>query len=175
MLSVIGKTDVTLVAEELEIRRFETNLGSFAADQMLTAFDNIKLPNNAKVQIGLLNAGSLRLNQNIPAGTHLNEWYLNGIFQYPIGLRLIELTGKQVKQAVAHSISNWTGNGKYLQVSGLAFHHDVENARATDLSLVDHQGKVTAIKDDDVISGGGQQLYCQSHCWRSRWLYHVQP
>lgn len=148
---VIGRTDVKLVAEELEIRRFETNLGAFVADQMFTAFEDVKLPGNRKIQVGLLNSGSLRLNQNIPAGTELNEWYLNGIFQYPVQLRVIEITGRQLQQVVNHSISGWTGNGKYLQVAGLAFVHDVENEKALNLSLIDRNGKVTRVKDDDVI------------------------
>lgn len=149
--AVIGRTEVKLVAEELEIRRFETNLGAFAADQMIAAFDQVKLPGDKKVQVALLNAGSLRLNQNIPTGTDLNVWYLNGIFQYPVKLRVIEISGKQLRQAVKHSITGWTGNGKFLQISGFAFRHDTANERATDLSLIDRQGKLTPVKDDDTI------------------------
>lgn len=151
LLQVLGKTKVDLIAEELEIRRFETNLGSFIADQMLSAFEQVKIPGDRKVQVGLINAGSLRLNQNIPAGTELNEWYLNGIFQYPVGLRLVEITGKQLKQAVSHSVNGWTGNGKFLQVSGVAFRQNTQDESFTDLSLVDSTGKVTPVGDDDKI------------------------
>jgi 2',3'-cyclic-nucleotide 2'-phosphodiesterase (5'-nucleotidase family) len=151
LLKVIGKTDVELIAEELEIRRFETNLGGYVADRMIDVFDDIALPGGKKVQVALINAGSLRLNQNIPAGSELNEWYMNGIFQYPVSLRVIEITGKQLKEAVDHAIEDWSGNGWWLQVSGMAFRHDVENKRATDLSLINKQGDLTLVKDDDII------------------------
>jgi 2',3'-cyclic-nucleotide 2'-phosphodiesterase (5'-nucleotidase family) len=128
LFQVIGKTDVQLIAEELEIRRFETNLGSYVADQMVSLFDDIPMPGGAKVQVGLLNAGRLRLNQNIPAGTDLNEWYLNGIFQYRVALRVIQISGKQLKAVMDHSVANWKGNGWWLQVSGLAFRHDTKNS-----------------------------------------------
>jgi 2',3'-cyclic-nucleotide 2'-phosphodiesterase (5'-nucleotidase family) len=151
LLKVIGKTDVELIAEELEIRRFETNLGSYVADHMVDMFDDVQLPDGKKVQIGLTNAGSLRLNQNIPAGTELNEWYMNGIFQYPVDVRVIEISGKQLREVVNHSIEDWSGNGWWLQSSGIAFRHDVANNRATDLSLIDKQGKLTPVKDSDRI------------------------
>ncbi|WP_281557546.1 bifunctional metallophosphatase/5'-nucleotidase [Thalassomonas sp. RHCl1] len=149
LLKVIGKTDVDLIAEELEIRRYETNLGAAIADTMVSAFDDIKL--ERKVQIALINSGSLRLNQNIPAGSELNNWYINGIFQYPVNVRLIEISGKQLKQIIAHSIEDWTGNGWWLQSSGLAFRHDVKNHSFSDLSLIDKSGNITPVKNDDVI------------------------
>lgn len=62
LTEVFGKTDVELIGEELEIRRFETNLGAYVADQMIRAFDNVELPGGRKVQAALINAGSLRLN-----------------------------------------------------------------------------------------------------------------
>ncbi len=151
LVQVFGRTDVKLVAEELEIRRFETNLGAFVADQMISAFDKVSLPQGKKVQVSLLNSGSLRLNQNIPALTELNEWYLNAIFQYPVSLRLIEITGAQLQQAVEHGITDWTGNGRYLQVSGMAFRHDVAKQKVTDLSLIGADGKLTKVKPNDII------------------------
>ena len=149
LLKVIGKTDVDLIAEELEIRRYETNLGAAVADIMVSAFDD--MPLERKVQIGLINSGSLRLNQNIPAGSELNNWYINGIFQYPVSIRLLELSGKQLKQTIAHSIEDWTGNGWWLQSSGLAFRHDVKKGSFSELSLIDEAGNITLVKDDDVI------------------------
>jgi 2',3'-cyclic-nucleotide 2'-phosphodiesterase (5'-nucleotidase family) len=151
LTEVIGKTAVNLIAEELEIRRYETNLGSFIAETMMAAFDNIALPDQRKVQIALINSGSLRLNQNIPAGSDLTQWYMNGIFQYSTGLRLIEISGAQLKQAVQHSISDWTGNGWWLQSAGIAFRHDTANGRFSDLSLLDRNGKKTLVKDDERI------------------------
>ena len=151
LTEVFGKTAVRLIAEELEIRRFETNLGAYVADQMIRAFDDIKLPGGRKVQAALINSGSLRLNQNIPAGSELNQWYLNGIFQYPVDLRVLEINGKILKQMIAHTTKDWTGNGWWLQVSGMAYRHDSKNAKGTDISLLDENGKATLVKDDDTI------------------------
>ncbi|MFT4925028.1 MAG: 2',3'-cyclic-nucleotide 2'-phosphodiesterase (5'-nucleotidase family) [Phenylobacterium sp.] len=151
LFEVIGKTAVELMGEELEIRRFETNLGVFVAQSMINAFDDIKLPGGKKPQIALINSGSLRLNQNIPADSELNSWYLNGIFQYPATLRVIEISGKQLKAVVNHQIEGWNGKGWWLQSAGLAFRHDVANQRATDLSLIDSHGNITPVKDDDMI------------------------
>ncbi len=151
LLEVLGKTDVTLIAEELQIRKYETNLGSYVADQMIKAFDNVALPGGRKVQVALVNSGSLRLNQNIPAGTELNEWYLNGIFQYPVDLRLLEISGKTLKQVLMRSVEDWTGNGWFLQVSGFAFRHDTKTQQISDLNLVDSEGNLTPVKDDDMI------------------------
>ncbi len=151
LTKVIGKTAVELVGEELEIRRFETNLGTYVADQMRLAFDEVKLPGDKKVQIALVNSGSLRLNQNIPAGAELNQWYINGIFQYPAKLRVIEISGKTLKAVVDHQIEEWSGVGWWLQSSGIVFRHDVAAQRVTDLSLVDADGQLTAVQDDDKI------------------------
>lgn len=151
LTKVIGKTAVELVGEELEIRRFETNLGTYVADQMRRAFDEVKLPGDKKVQIALMNSGSLRLNQNIPAGAELNQWYINGIFQYPAKLRVIEISGKTLKAVVDHQIEEWSGVGWWLQSSGIAFRHDVAAKRVTDLSLVDIDGQLTPVQDDDKI------------------------
>lgn len=151
LTEVFGKTAVRLIAEELEIRRFETNLGGYVADQMINAFDNIQLPGGRKIQASLINAGSLRLNQNIPAGSELNQWYLNGIFQYPVDLRVLEINGKILKQMVEHTIKDWSGNGWWLHVSGMAYRHDSINGKVSDISLLDKNGKATLVQDDETI------------------------
>lgn len=151
LTEVFGKTDVRLIAEELEIRRFETNLGSYVADQMIDVFDDVQLPGGRKIQASMINAGSLRLNQNIPAGSELNQWYLNGIFQYPVDLRVLEINGKILKQMIEHTIEDWSGNGWWLHVSGMAYRHDSINGRATDISLLDENGQATLVQDDDTI------------------------
>ncbi len=151
LLKVIGRTEVELIAEELEIRRYETNLGAYVADLMISVFDGIKLPGDRKVQVSLINSGSLRLNQNIPAGSDLNNWYLNGLFLYDIPLRLIEIDGKTLKAALQHSAQDWTGNGWWLQSSGIAYRHDTLGGRISDLHLIDRSGNITPINDTDRV------------------------
>lgn len=146
----VGKTAVDLIAEELEIRRFETNIGAYIADTMVDAFSPLNLPAEQQPQIALINSGSLRLNQNIPAGA-INHWQVNGLFQYEVPLVLTPITGKQLIAALNHSIENWTGTGWYLQVSGVAFKHNVAEQKAEQISLVNADGTLTLVTDTTPI------------------------
>ena len=148
----IGHTAVDLIAEELEMRRYETNFGAFVADQMIAAFDDIALPAGRKVQVALNNAGGIRLNQNIPAGTEIDQWYMDAMFPYRIELRLIEITGRQLRAAVNHAIEGWPGKGWWLHSSGIAFRHDTQSHRVSDLSVADGDGWRRVQDDDRMLS-----------------------
>lgn len=130
----LGRTRVALVGEELEIRRFETNLGNWIADRARAAFAG------QGAQIALLNSGGLRLNQDIPAGTALTRRHVDEILAYPTPLRLIRIDGTLLRQVLAHAVEDWTGNGWWLQVSGLAFRHDPAAGTAADLTLLGPDG-----------------------------------
>ena len=93
---------LVLVAEELEIRRFETNLGNFVADQALAAFAE------RGAQIAFVNSGSLRLNQDLPAGTRLTQSHLLDLFAYPSPLVLIRLDGATLQRIAERSIQQWS-------------------------------------------------------------------
>ncbi len=143
MRTAIGKTQVDLIAEELTIRRFETNLGDYLADSALAAF------RAQGAQVAFLNSGGMRMNYNIPAGP-ITRTHIDSLFAFPAKLNMIKLSGKQLQQIVNHAITDWTGNGRWLQISGFAFHHDPIKATATQLSLVTPSG-LTPVKPDDVI------------------------
>ncbi|QTR49659.1 5'-nucleotidase C-terminal domain-containing protein [Candidatus Thiothrix anitrata] len=135
LTQVLGKTAVDLIAEELTIRRFETNLGNWLADTARTSFAD------QGAQIAFLNAGGMRLNQNIPAG-ELNRRHLDTLFAYPTRLAMIRLSGAQLQAVVNHAITDWTGNGRWLQVSGFAFKHNPATGTAEQLSLITRRGCV---------------------------------
>ncbi len=116
----LGHTQVKLMAEETEIRRFETNIGNLLADLALEEFSN------CDADITLLNSGSIRLNQNIPASSSITVKHLEEMFPYSSDLRLIEFERSLLPKILAHSISGWTANGHWLQVSGLAYIHNPE-------------------------------------------------
>ncbi|MCP3670824.1 MAG: hypothetical protein GY814_10405 [Gammaproteobacteria bacterium] len=59
----LGNTRVDLIAEELSIRRFETNLGNWLADLAREQFSH------KGAQIAFLNSGGMRLNSNLAAGS----------------------------------------------------------------------------------------------------------
>ncbi len=86
---VLGKTQLELKAEELTIRRFETNLGNWLADTAREPFAG------QGAQVAFLNAGGMRLNQNIPAG-NITRKHIDTLFAYPTRLVMLRLTGTTV-------------------------------------------------------------------------------
>jgi 2',3'-cyclic-nucleotide 2'-phosphodiesterase (5'-nucleotidase family) len=113
-----GSTKVKLIAEESEIRRFETNMGNFIADTAKQAF---KICN---ADVALINSGSIRLNHNIAANSAITRKHIEGIFAYPSNLQLIQINGKILKQMLTHTIDMWTANGHWLLVSGIQYTHN---------------------------------------------------
>jgi 2',3'-cyclic-nucleotide 2'-phosphodiesterase (5'-nucleotidase family) len=137
-------TQVRLIAEELEIRMYETNFGSWIVDQARDAFKK------EKAQIAFINSGSLRLNQNIEAGTPLTQRYMEELFAYDNNLSLIKIDGKTLKKIVAHSVEEWGGIGQWLQISGFAFRFDPKTGQTSQLSLLTEQGS-RLITDDETL------------------------
>ncbi len=126
---VLGTTNNQLIAEETEIRRFETNLGNTLADLALAEF------NKCQADIVLLNSGSIRLNQNIPANSDITIKHLEEMFPYPSDLRLIEFDSTLLPEILAHAISSWTANGHWLQIAGFVFIHNPELQTAEHIHL----------------------------------------
>jgi 2',3'-cyclic-nucleotide 2'-phosphodiesterase (5'-nucleotidase family) len=142
---VVGHTRVELVAEELEIRRIETNFGNWVADQALRAAAG------EGARIAFVNAGGLRLNQNVPAGDVLRE-HVEETFQYPSGLALVRLTGGVLREVVDRAVEDWTGSGHWLQVSGFAFRHDPDAGTASNLTLLDAGGPRAVAADEEILA-----------------------
>jgi len=143
LASVLGKTQTELKAEELTIRRFETNTGDWLADIAREQFAA------QGAQVAFLNAGGMRLNQNIPAGD-ITRKHIDTLFGYPARLVMLKLTGKQLQAVVDRSIQAWTGNGHWLQISGFAFRHNPDKGTAENLSLITPQG-LRPVKPDETI------------------------
>lgn len=133
---VLTQTNTLFEAEELAIRRFETGFGSWAADLALAQYAE------AGAQVAFMNAGSLRLNQNLPGGTPVTQQVLEELLPYPSGLVLVELDGETLQEVVDHAVEDWTGSGHWLQLSGFAFRHDWQKGKATDLHLLTAEGPV---------------------------------
>ncbi len=158
MQEVLGKSRVDLVAEELTIRRFETNLGNLLADTAREAFAS------QDAQIAFLNSGGMRLNYNLPAGD-ITRRHIDTLFAFPTQLSLIRISGRQLQEVVNHAITDWTGNGRWLQISGFAFRHDPAQQTATGLSLITPQGlrpiqpdeMLLAVTNDYLLNEAGDQ------------------
>lgn len=129
--SPLVKTDVELVGEELEIRRFETNLGNWILDAAKEVYKE------EGAQVALMNSGGLRLNQNILAGQSVTRRHIEELIAYPSTLHLIEVDGSVLKAMLNHAVEDWTGNGWFLQVSGIRFNHDSDNQHVSGVTLTD--------------------------------------
>ncbi len=143
LASAYGLTKVKLIAEESEIRRFETNMGNFIAD---TALDEFKI---CHADVALINSGSVRLNYDIAANSNVTRKHLEGMFPYPSDLKQIQVNGKILKQMITHSIDKWTANGHWLLVSGIQFIHNPEKQQFSQLKFSKNN---QLIHDTDIFS-----------------------
>jgi 2',3'-cyclic-nucleotide 2'-phosphodiesterase (5'-nucleotidase family) len=124
----VGRTRVPLVGAELDIRRFETNLGDWIADLARAAYPDAR--------VALVNSGGLRLNRDLVAGP-ITRQDIEEIFAYPTPLARVEIDGATLEKVVARAVEAWTGNGHWLQVSGFAWAHDPVAGTATRLTWID--------------------------------------
>lgn len=141
----LGTAGTDLIAEELRIRKYETNLGNWVADLMLAAFPKAKV----RPQVAFVNSGTLRLNANIPSGTRITRRTIEELFAYPERLAIVKIDGATLQKVVERSISDWTGAGHFLQISGFSFVHDTKNGKALQLSLTGPKPQL--VKANDVI------------------------
>jgi 2',3'-cyclic-nucleotide 2'-phosphodiesterase (5'-nucleotidase family) len=125
---VYGRTETDLDAEEMEIRGRETSLGDWVADRMLEAF------RPCGAQVAFLNAGSLRINRDIPRGATITRRHIEELFAYATPLYLLRLDGATLLKVAEQSVRAWPGNGSWLQIAGFAFRHDLANRSASGLT-----------------------------------------
>lgn len=147
----LGRSQVRLVGEELTIRRFETNLGNFVADQALATFQE------QGAQVAFINSGSLRLNQDLPPGPITRERLLD-LFAYPSPLVLLKLDGATLQRILERAVQDWTGNGWWLQIAGFAFRQDPSDERAYDLTLLTPEGPRPVRPDETILAVTSQFL-----------------
>jgi len=141
---VYGLTRTLLEAEENKIRGSETSLGDWVADQMQLAMKE------CGAQVAFTNSGSLRLNQDLPAGTRITRRHVEELFAYETPLRLIRIDGATLQKVVDNSVRHWPGSGSWLQVSGMAYVHDTAGKAARNLSLLG-EGGARAIRPEETI------------------------
>lgn len=139
-------TKTAFEAEEERIRRYETSGGSWVADRMRAAFAA------EGAQIAFVNAGGLRLNQDLPAGATITRRHVEELIGFPTPLRLIRISGATLQKVVERSIYDWTGNGHWLQVSGFAFRHDPTAGTATALTLLGPDGPRPVRPDEQILA-----------------------
>lgn len=124
----VGYTQVALDAYELDIRKYETNLGSWVADQMIAAGAEIG------TQAALINSGTLRLNDVIIPGP-VSKGNLAELLPYQTDMIVKKVTGADLIRALSYSVTDWAGSGHFLQVGGIRFTHDVTTSTASDFQI----------------------------------------
>ena len=141
----VGKTREVLEAEESKIRSRETAFGDWIADQMVTAFQG------CGAQAAFINSGSLRLNQDLPAGSGLLRRHVEELFGFPAPLSLLRVKGSTLQQVAERAVEGWPGSGNWLQIAGFSFVHDTHSRKASDLQLITSQGRRPVRPDEDVL------------------------
>ncbi len=143
---IVGRTQVELVAEELAIRRFETNFGNWIAQQAVEHF------RQQGAQIAFVNSGSLRLNHNIPADGEISRKTINELFAYSNHMVVIRIDGALLQQIIDRAVQEWTGNGHWLQISGFSFRHNPATSSADQLMLKTPSGSHLVRPDEEIIA-----------------------
>jgi 5'-nucleotidase len=113
----VGRSRVTLDGRSAENRTHETNIGNFVADAFRRATAS---------EIALVNGGSIRADEIIPAG-RLTIRDVLSILPFKKKLVKVEVTGTLLREALEHGVSrieNDAQPGGFPQVSGVQFSYD---------------------------------------------------
>lgn len=145
LAEVYGRTRTVLEAEENKVRGSETSLGDWIADRMVAAFSG------CGAQAAFINSGSLRLNQDLAAGSEITRRHVEELFAYPSPLRLLRLDGRTLRQVASHAALGWPGAGNWLQISGISYTHDTGTGTVSDVQLRTPQGSRPVRDDEEVL------------------------
>jgi 5'-nucleotidase len=159
----VGRTDVALDARSAANRSQETNVADFIAD----AFRR-----DAGADIALVNGGSIRADDVLPAGDLTLRDVLS-ILPFGGDLVKIEVTGKTILSALEHGVA-MTGPhaepGRFPQVSGLRYTFDASllpGARIKEVTVggkpLDPKRTYTLATTAFVASGGDQYEMLKGH------------
>jgi 2',3'-cyclic-nucleotide 2'-phosphodiesterase (5'-nucleotidase family) len=106
----ITHTTAAIETEEIYNRSFETGFGDWITDAMRVA---------GNVDVAFFNAGALRLNYTLKAGSEITRRHLEQMFPFRNKFVVREITGKTLWNAVAHAVKK-RGEGGWMHFSGMA-------------------------------------------------------
>ena len=113
----LGTTDISIDARDAVSRRQESIIGDLVADAARAG---------TGADVGLINAGAMRLDDVIPPGPVTN-YHIESIFLFADETRMVRfpLTGARLRELLEHAVSDASyGKGGFLQVSGVRFTFD---------------------------------------------------
>ena len=106
----LAVTNSLIETEEIQNRSNETGFGNWVADQVREA---------GGADVAFLNAGGIRLNYDVPAGTVIKRRHLEEMFPFANKLAVRTVTGATLWAAVEHAVAQ-RGSGPWAHFSGLA-------------------------------------------------------
>jgi 2',3'-cyclic-nucleotide 2'-phosphodiesterase (5'-nucleotidase family) len=128
MKRIAGYTRNLLEGVEPAVRSRETALGNFLADAMREKMHT---------DVAFLNAGAIRINDNIPPGP-ITAYDMEGLLYFDNELVSFELTGAQLLGVLKNAVSkSHLGDGRFLQVSGLRFKYRARQANGVYAYAID--------------------------------------
>jgi 2',3'-cyclic-nucleotide 2'-phosphodiesterase (5'-nucleotidase family) len=90
-----------------------------------------------KTDLGFINGGAIRINDDIPPGP-IRNYDLEGIFYFDNSIVSFEITGAELLELLRTSVSKvHTGHGRFLQVSGIRFRYRVGGTPDQPLYTID--------------------------------------
>lgn len=96
--------------EEITNRSYETGFGDWLADHVRSA---------GNVDVAFINAGAIRINQSLPAGTVLTRRHLEQMFPYKGKLIVRRVPGSSLWRAMERAVAA-RGEGPWAHFSGMA-------------------------------------------------------
>lgn len=154
---VIGRSEVTMDADEETVRNAESSWGDWLADQMRTAFPT------RPADIAVLNGGALRIDDSF--GGDIRWEHLARTFGFPTRVALVSLRGADVRAMLERGVSGGPGEGRFLQVSGVRVRFDrgrPEGQRVLDVQVQRGEAwaplaadSVYVVAVPDYLFGGG--------------------
>ena len=154
----IGTSAVALDGTEETVRNAESNWGNWLADQMRTAFPDVR------TDAAVLNGGAIRIDDTFQGPI---RWeHLARTFGFPTRVALVWLRGRDLRETLLErSVSGGRGEGRFLQVSGLRFTFDRRREpgqRVTRVEMREGDGwaplddaRVYVVAVPDYLYGGG--------------------
>jgi len=127
----MGTTQVVWQLEENSNREEETAIGNWLADQMvgqqIPTFDRCDA---ASPTVGLLAAGGLRLNYDLPANFDLKRREVEELFPFSLPLVALCMTGTELKAALENGLGA-PGEGRWPHLSGVNVRYSYGGTRGS--------------------------------------------
>ena len=150
---VIGTTAVEMDTRRASIRSQETAFGNLVADASRAA---------TGADVGLANGGGIRGDTVYPAGTELTRKTVLSELPFGNATVKLEMSGAVLREALEHGVSGVEeGQGRFPQVSGLAFTFDASKPVGSRITEVTVGGKplddgaTYTLATNDYVGGGG--------------------